>query len=209
MTATTRRPTARLLHLRELLEDASVATRHLYGHLLADDDADIPAYALITRRDGEEQVLLGRTEGEIVTLANDALRHRPPAEPVAMIELDSARRRQPVLGVFFAVEEMVLPLVVANLIEQDLRDRQRDQHRNPARERELRQASMLLADGAPIPARLFPAIADVIELDLADRRNDPEELHDAESERILSDIHDQLHFRAPARDYRSRVAPGN
>ena len=87
------------------------------------------------------------------------------------------------------------------------RGREGDQHRNTEREDELRRASQLINAGYRVPAELFPAIADVIELDLEDRRQDAE--RDPAAEELLAEIHEQLLFRAPARDYTANATTGN
>jgi hypothetical protein len=199
---------ARLTNLRELAQSAGAGTRERYAHLLDGETDELPEYALLTERAGRRDLLLGDIT-LLTALANDGLRQSGPSRPIELVALDSGERRQPVFGVFFAVHRMVLPLLIADLLESDLHSREGDLQRNPVREGALRRAATLIYARYPVPAELFAAIADVIELDLEDRAKDRADERDRDVERRLSEIAEQLRFRAPARNYAPDAPSGN
>jgi hypothetical protein len=195
-----------LERLRTLTAELSAGTHSKYDRLL-DGDAQIPRYAVTVTDGGKRDLMLGHRPAELAALAQEGLGWMPQINPIELVDLETGEQRPAVLSVFFAVAEMVLPPLVGNIIDLDLRGREGDQHRNSKREDELRRASRLIDAGDPVPAELFAAIGDVIELDLQDRRHDSE--RDPSAEELLADIHEQLLFRAPARNYAANAATGN
>jgi hypothetical protein len=195
-----------LERLRALTANLRPDTRSKYARLL-EGNAQLPRYALILDSAGERDLILGYSRAELVAVAQERLTSIPPAKPVELVDLQTGEQQPAVLAVFFAVADTVLPLLVGNIIDLDLCGREGDQHRNTEREDELRRASQLINAGDPVPAELFPAIADVIELDLEDRRQDAE--RDPAAEELLAEIHEQLLFRAPARNYAANATTGN
>ncbi len=203
---TTNRAPSPRERLRALAAELKSTTRAKYARLL-DGTAQIPRYALTVEDGTERDLMLAHSPHELAALAQERLTEIPPTKPIELVDLETGERRPAVLSVFFAIAEMVLPLLIGNILDVDLSGREGDQHRNRERESELRRASQLIDDGDPVPAELFAAIADVIELDLEDRRHDGE--RDMAAEDLLAEIHEQLLFRAPARNYAPDAATGN
>lgn len=192
--------------LQQLAADRGASVRNQYARVLA-GDLPVPRYALTVTCAGERDLMLGHTPGELAAMAQDRLSETPPALPQEIVDLHDGERRRAVTAVFFAVEQMTLPPVVRDLVDDDLRDRTGDLHRNGEREEELRRAREHMDAGEPVPADLFTTIGDVIELNLEDRRHDGE--RDEAAEELLTDIHEQLLFRIPARNYAPDAATSN